>query len=95
MMTPLEQIMVSIWVNELSAKLGRSPRSILERGLNAGDFSIRNTVEIKFDDGSRAIFLYAFFVRSHEMNRVAVFTEHCGYHEFHSGVLEIEDVETT
>jgi hypothetical protein len=93
MMSPLERVIVSIWVNELSAKLGRSPRSILERGLNAGDFSIRNTVEIKFDDGSSASFRCAFFVRSQEANRVTVFTEHCGYHEFHAGGLEIQDVE--
>ncbi len=93
-MSPLERIIVSIWVNELSAKLGRSPRSILERGLNAGDFSIRNAVEIKFDDGSSAHFRHAFFVSTQEAKRVAVLTEHCGYHEFHAGGLEIQDVES-
>jgi hypothetical protein len=87
-------MIVSSWVNELSAKLGRSSEMILERGLNAGDFSVRNAVEIKFDDGSHATFRYAFFVQNDQTRRVVVFTEHCGYHEFHSGGLEIQNAET-
>jgi len=39
-------------------------------------------LEIEFSDGSKAYFNYAFYLIDTEMEELAVFTEHCGYHIF-------------
>lgn len=48
--------------------------------LGASDF--RHTVSIRFPDGSSALFRNAFYLLDRDLNEVAVFTEHCGYHYF-------------
>jgi hypothetical protein len=37
---------------------------------------------LNFEDGSFAVFQYAFYILDRETNEFAVFTEHCGYHIF-------------
>ena len=76
------------WALELSEHLGRPADEIRKRGLNIYDFP-QQTVKLKFVDDSRASFLYAFVVRNEQRSEVAVFTEHCGYHVFPSGGLEV------
>jgi hypothetical protein len=52
-------------------------------------------VRLRFEDGSFAYFEHAFFIEDPARRRVAVFTEHCGYHLFPSGELSIALVRTT
>lgn len=56
--------------------------------LGAGAFSPASTVEIHFENGSQATFLYAFVIEAPEFGETAVFTEHCGYHLFRSSAFE-------
>lgn len=85
----LYQTIIQEWATELAQQLGRSPAEIAEKGLSATDFSSSNEVEIKFPDGSYALFRYAFFVVNEQKGAVAVFTEHCGYHIFPKGDIQI------
>lgn len=59
--------------------------------LSANDF--RHSLRIDFDDGSFAVFRYAFYLTDRDLNEVAVFTEHCGYHIFPLGDATLEWVE--
>jgi hypothetical protein len=84
--------MLENWRTALSKHLGRSEDAILENSLLATDFS-DSSVHIQFEDGSNLIFKRAFYLGGGEAptdgsylsHRVAVFTEHCGYHEFWIG----------
>jgi hypothetical protein len=59
--------------------------------LGAYDFPSTGGVSIRFADGSRVSFRFAFLIEAREWQEVAVFTEHCGYHIFPLGDAEIED----
>lgn len=79
---------VQRWHKSLSQKTGRSESAVLEGGLLASDF-VDSSVRIAFEDGSDLNFQHAFYVRDSDVDaaegsvhRVAVFTEHIGYHEF-------------
>lgn len=50
--------------------------------LGAGDFPCGSLVHVHLEDGSQALFRYAFYIAALEWQEVAVFTEHCGYHIF-------------
>lgn len=80
--------MLENWKSALSTRLGRSAEDILENNLQAADFS-DDSVHIQFKDGSDLTFQRAFYVGATPAEgtiyRVAVFTEHCGYHEFWIG----------
>jgi hypothetical protein len=56
------------------------------------DFPPGQCVRLGFPDGSYAFFRYAFYLR--DEREVAVFTEHCGYHFFPAGELEVEVLKT-
>lgn len=60
----------------------RSQRDNERKELTAGDFSLNQKVQIKFDDDSFAEFHYPLVINGPEFNEVGVFTEHCGYHIF-------------
>lgn len=90
-MTNDQRIIVSEWVEELSIKLSRSKDELLTKGLSATDFSVNSELAIEFSDGSSANFRYAFFVESKAKNKVAVFTEHCGYFVFPRYDLKITE----
>lgn len=76
------------WKTKLSKRLGRSEEAIVEDHLFATDFS-EDGVHIYFEDGTDLTFRRAFYVGASPTDgavyRVAVFTEHCGYHEFWIG----------
>lgn len=76
------------WQKPLSKKLGRSAKDIVEKNLLATDFS-DESVRIQFEDVSDLRFQRAFYLGETPddgaIHRVAVFTEHCGYHEFWIG----------
>lgn len=76
------------WQFALSKKLGRPAEDIVESNLLASDFSASG-VCIRFRDGTELAFRHAFYVGDTPadggIHRVAVFTEHCGYHEFRIG----------
>ena len=69
-------------------KLGRSAEDIVENNLRATDFS-DESVLIQYEDDSLLKFERAFYLgetpADGAIHRVAVFTEHCGYHEFWIG----------
>ncbi len=52
--------------------------------LRASDFPSDNMVRISFEDESKVEFKYAFTINAPEIQEIGVFTEHCGYHIFHS-----------
>ena len=65
-----------------------------DRGhLLAYDFDVSRSVRLAFPDGSFAWFRYAFHLHDAGLREVAVFTEHCGYHFFPAGELEVEVLE--
>ena len=79
------------WKLPLSQRTGRSEDAIVEDALLATDFPA-SSVHIVFEDGSELSFRRAFYLGEVEKRkvdrticRVAVFTEHCGYHEFWIG----------
>jgi hypothetical protein len=80
--------MLENWQMALSKKLGRSAKDIVEGNLLATDFS-NDSVHVQFEDGSELTFRRAFYVgetpADGAIHRVAVFTEHCGCHEFWIG----------
>lgn len=70
------------WLPQLAERTGRPVASLKADGLGAGDF-LPDGVRIDFDDGSLVHFRWAFWVEdAARPGKVAVFTEHCGYHEF-------------
>ncbi|GGK24464.1 hypothetical protein GCM10008955_17570 [Deinococcus malanensis] len=58
-------------------QLGRDEQDIRARGLRAQDF--RETLTLRFQDGSHATFHGALVVHDLSGRQVVVFTEHCGY----------------
>ena len=76
------------WQIAIAERLGRSAEAILEANLLEPDFS-DSCVRIQFEDGSDLLFRRAFYVgetpSDGAIHRVAVFTQHCGYHEFWLG----------
>lgn len=79
------------WRRPLSQRVGRSEEALLEDGLLASDFP-GSSVHIVFEDGSDLTFRRAFYLGDIEQRtidksicRVAVFSEHVGYHEFWIG----------
>lgn len=77
------------WKTKLSTRLGRSAEDILSGNLLATDFS-DDGVHIHFADGTDLTFRRAFYLgetpADGAIHRVAVFTEHGGYHEFWIGL---------
>jgi hypothetical protein len=76
------------WQRPLAEKLGRSAKEIVENSLLETDFS-DESVRIQFEDGSDLKFQRAFYLgetpSDGSIHRIAVFTEHCGFHEFWIG----------
>ena len=74
---------VKEFVEELSEYLQISEETLLNRGLSADAFRGNQNVIVNFPDGSKMKFKYAFFLISKAEEKVAVFSEHCGYYVFH------------
>ncbi|MYZ52118.1 hypothetical protein [Malikia spinosa] len=75
-------VIINRWLPQLSQKTGLPVATLKTEGLRAGDFPPAG-VRIDFEDGSLVHFCWAFFVSDPARPRkVAIFTEHCGYHEF-------------
>lgn len=92
----LNSKLVDLWAAHLSQKLGRRQDDIRVNGLSASDFR-SSGIQIEFGDGSNCTFKYSICVVDREKQAVAVFTEHCGYHEFSicgAAVWEIGDRRT-
>lgn len=88
--------MLENWQTALAKKLGRPAKVIPEGNLLHSDFTNAG-VHIQFGDSSNLTFRRAFYVgatlTAGSIQRVAVFTEHCGYHEFWIGPDDrIEDL---
>jgi len=66
---------------QLSRKLGRSAKKIIADDLACPDFGV-DSVRVNLDDGSHCDFNYAFHLVDTTRCIIAVFTEHCGYHQF-------------
>ena len=68
------------WRERATAHAKASPRTA-PAGLGAADFPSAS-VQLVFDDGSRATFRHSFFLEDVVRGELAVFTEHCGHHIF-------------
>lgn len=71
------------WANKLREYLRDELRSERDT-LSAADFN-QQSIRINFEDGSSAFFNYAFYLLDRDLNEIAIFTEHCGYHVFSLG----------
>lgn len=76
---------VADWVS----RLGHSDNG----RLSAVDFPYSHSVDISFEDGSKASFYYAILIEAPDLNEVGVFTEHCGYHIFPLGGTHVARIE--
>lgn len=56
--------------------------------LGANSFATDMEVEIKFEDGSIAIFKYPLVIEAPEFKEIGIFTEHCGYFYFHKEAIQ-------
>ena len=73
--------MCARWAVPLSEKTGRTVDELQTDGLFYTDFPFEG-VRIEYEDGSEVNYRSAFYVRDKALPaRVAIFTEHCGYHE--------------
>lgn len=61
--------------------------------ISAHDFRCDQLVHLTFDDGSFAMYHYAFAVLDESGERCMVFTEHCGYHVFPVGTDGVQFVQ--
>ena len=77
------------WKPRLRAYL-RAKCGVDREQLSAIDFSVHQSVAIRFPDGSYALFRYAFVIWDETGRECAVFTEHCGYHVFAVNRTEVE-----
>lgn len=78
------------WQSRLKGYL--STKKNYGQNLGAEDFPSNKILRLTFPDGSVVQFNYAMILKAPELNEVAVFTEHCGYHIFPSYDLHIEEV---
>lgn len=78
---PLHDKIHEFWKPIVKAYIKRQSGEDRER-LQVKDFPSGQSVQINFEDGSTAIFHYAFYLTDKSGHRVMVFTEHCGYFEF-------------
>ncbi len=67
------------WHSQLDSYV-RENTSGEHRALSAVSF--QNHVAIRLADGSHAFFRHAFYLVDRDLDEIAVFTEHCGYHIF-------------
>lgn len=80
------------WKEKLSEKLGRSADVLFEKGLSASDFKSGSKVILSNPGELECTFYHAFSVVNPELGKVAVFTEHAGYHEFYLNGLKVSDI---
>ncbi|TVZ40414.1 hypothetical protein P886_4844 [Alteromonadaceae bacterium 2753L.S.0a.02] len=86
--------LVETWIEELSDKLGKPPEVIRNKGLSASDFHYGSKVILSNPGELECTFHHAFSVLNIEAGKVAVFTEHTGYHEFQLTGMKVSDVVT-
>lgn len=70
------------WAKELAERLSRSEEAIIDNELTALDFP-RSQVIIENEGAVTYIYERAFYLLNKEKTKVAVFSEHAGYHEYH------------
>ena len=75
------------WEEKLKMYL-RGELGVNRENLSAEDF--HHSLKIVFPDGSFAFFADAFYLLDRDLNEVAVFTEHCGYHIFPLPEINLE-----
>jgi|GEM_PF-5418122 len=67
---------IDAYAHHLAEQVGRSEQDVRARGLRAQDF--RETLTLRFQDGSHATFHGALVVHDPAVRRIVMFTEHCG-----------------
>ena len=93
-MSRINQYLVEEWKDLLAVKLGRPASIISENGLSATDFSCSQKVVLRRPHELNCTFENAFSVIDKEKGKVAVFTEHCGYHIFYLYRMKVTEVRT-
>lgn len=88
------QEIVKQWKELLSKKLNRSIEDIEVKGLFAGDFSSSKKVVLSNPGELESTFYNAFSIINEDAGRVAVFTEHSGYHVFYLNGMKVSDIST-
>ena len=91
-MKRIGQKILENWKEKLSEKLGRPADKIAEQGLSATDFKIGSKVILSNPGELECTFHHAFSVIDPELGKVAVFTEHAGYHEFYLNGMKVSDI---
>lgn len=80
------------WSLLVAKKLGRPESEILQKGLSASDFNAAMNVTVSVPGELECTFSNAFSVIDTELARVAVFTEHSGYHQFYLSGAKVSEV---
>ena len=93
-MKRIGQEILETWKDKLSEKLGKSVEELSERGLSAADFDSSSKVVLSNPGELECTFSHAFSVVNAEVGKVAIFTEHCGYHEFYLNGMKVSDIVT-
>lgn len=91
-MKRIGQEILNEWVGLVAEKLGKTREEILSRGLTATDFAPSRKVVLSNPSDMECIFSGAFSVIDSGTGRVAVFTEHCGYHEFYLSGVKVSGI---
>lgn len=91
-MKRIGQELMGSWKELIAKKLGRSVDEIEARGLSATDFSFSQEVVLNIPGELECRFKHAFCVIDEEERRVAVFTEHAGYHEFYLAGMKVSEI---
>ncbi len=93
-MRGIDPKLIEEWKELLAKKLNRSVEEIEKRGLSAGDFSYSNKVVLSRPGDLESTFHRAFAVIDENTNKVAVFTEHVGYHVFNLAGMKVSEIST-
>ena len=91
-MTRIGQEIVESWKEQLSARLGRTAADISINGLLASDFNSLSKVVLRSPLVLECTFHSAFSLVNPEIGKVAVFTEHSGYHEFYLSGMKVSSI---
>lgn len=91
-MKRIGQEILNDWKEKVASKLGRSVEEISARGLSATDFNGSSKVILSHPGELECVFNHAFSIVDAEAGKVAVFTEHCGYHEFYLNGMKVSDI---
>ena len=93
-MNRIGQEIVKEWKELLARKLKKPVEEIDANGLSSADFGSNMKVVLSNPGELECTFIHAFSLVDEKASKVAVFTEHSGYHVFHLSGMKVSDIIT-